>query len=116
MTTTGAATGAARRGRRVVVGAAGTGILLALAHAANDALTTVVPIFLPGLQVRFGFSETELAALVALLWVTTSMTQPFLGTLADRLGARTMAAGGLALGAVLLACWAWCRRCRWSWR
>lgn len=81
----------------------GVGALLALAHTANDALTTIVAVLLPSLQAKFGLSATTLAVLVAALWATSSVTQPFLGALADRVSRRALAAAGMVTSSLLLS-------------
>ena len=75
-------------------------VLLALVHAVNDALTAILGALLPTLQIRFAAGTTMLALLVATLNISTSVTQPALGALADRIGLRQVAAAGVALAAV----------------
>jgi FSR family fosmidomycin resistance protein-like MFS transporter len=87
----------------VALGATGVAVLLALAHTANDAVTAIVAVLLPTLQAKFDLSATTLAVLVAGQWVTSSITQPFLGALADRVSRRALAAGGIVLNAALLS-------------
>lgn len=58
---------------------------------------------LPTLQVRFAASTTTLALLVAAFAVSSSVTQPVLGALADRAGLRRVAGLGVALAAVSLS-------------
>lgn len=72
-------------------------VLLALVHAVNDVLTSVLGALLPTLQARFAASTTTLALLVAAFSVSSSVTQPFLGALADRVGLRRVAGLGVAL-------------------
>jgi FSR family fosmidomycin resistance protein-like MFS transporter len=76
--------------------------LLAVAHTANDALMTMPAVLLPSFEARFGLSEAALAAFVAVLWVSSSVTQPIFGALADRFDRRAMAAAGVALSSVML--------------
>jgi FSR family fosmidomycin resistance protein-like MFS transporter len=76
---------------------------LALVHAVNDILTAILGALLPTLQARLAAGTTTLAVLVAALNVSSSITQPVLGALADRLGLRTIAGVGVALGAVSLS-------------
>ena len=78
-------------------------VLLALVHAVNDALTAILGALLPTLQARFGASTTTLSLLVAAFTISTSVTQPPLGAVADRFGLRQIAAGGVALAAVSLS-------------
>ncbi|OLT38006.1 hypothetical protein BJF79_28380 [Actinomadura sp. CNU-125] len=78
-------------------------VLLAVVHAVNDALTAVLGALLPTLQARFAAGTTTLALLVAVFNVSSSVTQPLLGALADGIGLRRVAAGGVALAAVSLS-------------
>lgn len=91
------------RARRVALGGVGVAALLSLAHTATDALTTMLAVLLPSIQDRTGAGPTVLALLVATLGVSTSMSQPFLGALSDRLDGRTVAAVGVVLSSVLLS-------------
>lgn len=78
-------------------------VFLALVHAVNDVLTAVLGALLPTLQARFAASTTTLAVLVAAFSISSSVTQPFLGALADRIGLRQVAGAGIALTAVSLS-------------
>jgi MFS transporter, FSR family, fosmidomycin resistance protein len=89
---------------RVSTGTAlGLSGLLFVVHTANDSFSAMLSALLPTLQVRFGLSETVLAALVATLSFSSSVTQPLFGGLADRYGRRVMAAIGVATSSVLLS-------------
>lgn len=79
------------------------GYFLALVHAVNDTLTAILGALLPTLETRLAASTTVLAVLVAAFSISSSVTQPLLGALADRAGARMVAGGGLALSAVALS-------------
>lgn len=78
-------------------------VFLALVHAVNDVLTAVLGALLPTLQARFAASTTVLAVLVAAFSVSSSLTQPLLGALAERANPRRVAAAGVALAAVALS-------------
>lgn len=91
------------RFRRAGPAGGGLAALLALAHTINDALTAMPTVLLPSLQRRFGLTETALAALVALIWFSSSMTQPLFGAAADRIGRRGLAAGGVVVSSVLFS-------------
>jgi FSR family fosmidomycin resistance protein-like MFS transporter len=78
-------------------------VLLALVHAVNDVLTAILGALLPTLQVRFAAGTTTLAVLVAVFSISSSVTQPMLGALADRAGPRRVAAAGVAVAAVSLS-------------
>lgn len=86
-------------------GAAGLGVLALVygAHIVNDGSASLLSALLPSLQVRLGLSEAILAGLVALLSFSSSVTQPLLGAVADRIGLRAMAAAGVAVSAGLLS-------------
>jgi len=86
------------RSRQFPLGAA----LVAGAHFVNDAVTSMLPALLPLLAVRFDLATSELALLVSVFVVSTSLPQPFFGSLADRLGGHIVGPLGLAVSAVLL--------------
>jgi MFS transporter, FSR family, fosmidomycin resistance protein len=88
---------------RMVVRGGMAAALLALAHTVNDTLATLLAILLPGLQARFGLTETTLAVLVATAWASSSFTQPFFGVIADRVDRRLIVAVGVATSAVALS-------------
>lgn len=77
--------------------------LLLVAHAVNDAFSGMLAALLPTFQARFGASETLLATLVATLSFSSSVTQPFFGALADRLGKRIVGAVGVVASSGLLS-------------
>jgi FSR family fosmidomycin resistance protein-like MFS transporter len=76
---------------------------LTVGHTLIDTFSSMLTGLLPTLQVRFGLTETMLALLLATLALSTSVTQPLLGTLADRFGVRTVSALGIALQVGLLS-------------
>lgn len=76
---------------------------LALVHAVNDVLTAILGALLPTLQARLAAGTTTLALLVAAFSISSSITQPLLGALADRHGLRKVAGLGVALGASSLS-------------
>jgi FSR family fosmidomycin resistance protein-like MFS transporter len=84
------------------MGAAQLAALLTLSHAAIDAVASMPSALLPTLQRRFELTETGLALLVAVLAFSSSLTQPLVGALADRVGLRRMVvAGGVVTSVVL---------------
>lgn len=93
---------APRNGRLALGGAALTGFV-ALAHGVNDVFTSMLTALLPSLQLRFGLGEATLALLVATFTFGSSLPQPLLGALSDRLSPRIMAAAGLGLSAIVLS-------------
>lgn len=88
--------------RRILTGTA-LGGLLAAGHAASDIPLSAVTALLPTVQHRFGFSESVLALIVAILAFAGSVTQPLFGALADRVGARTVGAAGVVASSALLS-------------
>ncbi|MCA9836859.1 MAG: MFS transporter [Trueperaceae bacterium] len=78
-------------------------ILLTLSHAANDAFTNVLPVFLPIFQERFSLGEAVLASFVAVISLSSNVLQAFMGALADRWGKRRSAALGLIIGSTLMS-------------
>ena len=88
---------------RILLTGIGLAVFLAVAHTLTDTFASMLTALLPTLQVRFGLSESTLALLVAMLSFSTSVTQPFLGALADRYGARLISAVGIVLVTALLS-------------
>lgn len=84
---------------------AGIGIVLflALTHLVSDAVAGMFSALLPMLQDKFDLRTGTLAVLVALMVLSSSLTQPFFGALADRLGRRKVGAAGVVLNAALLS-------------
>jgi FSR family fosmidomycin resistance protein-like MFS transporter len=89
--------------RSVVLSGSSLAALLLLAHAVNDSFSGMLAALLPTFQTRFQASETTLAALVATLSFSSSVTQPVFGALADRLGRRLIGALGVIVTAGLLS-------------
>jgi FSR family fosmidomycin resistance protein-like MFS transporter len=77
--------------------------LLATAHFANDAVTSMLPALLPLLAMRFRLASSELALLVCVFAVSTALPQPLFGLLADRMGRRGVGALGLGVSAAFVA-------------
>lgn len=92
-----------QRAPRAVATGVNLALLLTLAHAANDAFTNILPVFLPILQARFGLGEAALAGFVALISISSNVMQAFTGALVDRWGRRRAAALGLILGSGLMS-------------
>ncbi|MSU90333.1 MFS transporter [Rhodobacteraceae bacterium 2CG4] len=78
-------------------------IVGSLAHAANDAYAGFLPALLPVYYLHLGLDEAALAFLVAIFAISASLPGPLLGLLADRVGARTVAAFSVALSALLMS-------------
>lgn len=86
-----------------VIAGGSIAVLLALTHAVNDTLTAILGALLPTLEVKFAANPLLLAMLVAAFSISSSASQPVLGALADRIGLRQVAAGGVAVAAVTLS-------------
>lgn len=93
----------AAAGTSVALGAAGTTALMAAGHGVNDMFTGMVPALLPVFQTRFGLEESSLALLVGTFAFSSSFLGPFFGSLADRYGARLVAALAIAFTASFLS-------------
>ncbi len=78
-------------------------VLLFVAHFSNDFFSGALSALLPTFQQRFGAGELTLAMLVATLSFSSSVLQPFFGAVADRLGRRVVAAGGVILSSAVLS-------------
>lgn len=89
--------------RRTAIASVGFFVLIGAAHTVNDSFTSMLSALLPTLQARFEVSETVLAMLVAMKSFSTSVTQPFFGAVADRLGRRLVGALGIVLSSGLLS-------------
>jgi FSR family fosmidomycin resistance protein-like MFS transporter len=88
---------------RLLLTGSSLSLLLVIAHATNDAFTSMLAALLPTLQVRFGASETMLALFVATLSFSSSVTQPVFGAIADRVGRRAVGALGVLTSSVVLS-------------
>ncbi len=77
--------------------------VVASAHLANDAVTSMLPALLPFLGSRFQLAPSELALFASLFAVSTTLPQPLFGLLADRFGGHRVAAIGLSLTGLLIA-------------
>ncbi|MDQ3398168.1 MAG: MFS transporter [Deinococcota bacterium] len=76
---------------------------LTFTHTTNDSFTSMLAALLPTLQSRFALTETVLALLVAVLAFSSSVTQPFFGAVADRLGRRLVGSLGVIMSSCLLS-------------
>lgn len=78
-------------------------VLLILVHATNDAFSGMLAALLPTLQARFAVGESTLALFVATLSFSSAVLQPLLGSVADRVGRRTMAVLGILTSSIVLS-------------
>src|SRR5687767_7656657 len=76
---------------------------IVVAHSSVDMVSGSISALLPTLKERFDLSSTTAGALVAAIAVSTSLSQPLVGRLADRLGARRMVATGAVVCSALLS-------------
>jgi FSR family fosmidomycin resistance protein-like MFS transporter len=76
---------------------------LAAGHAGVDMVTGSISAMLPTLEARFGLSGSAVATLLATLSASSMLSQPLIGRIADRIGARAVAAGGAFIAASLLS-------------
>ena len=88
---------------RIALTGVGLSTLLIAVHATNDAFGSMLAALLPTFQLRFGLSEGVLALLVATLSFSSSVLQPFFGSLADRFGQRLVGAFGIITSSSLLS-------------
>ena len=92
-----------RRADRLQVTGTSLAALLFLAHFCNDFFSGTLSALLPTFQVRFIAGELTLALFVATLSFSSSVLQPLFGAVADRLGRRVVAAGGVVLSSAVLS-------------
>jgi FSR family fosmidomycin resistance protein-like MFS transporter len=78
------------------------GGVVAVAHLINDSMTSMFPALLPQLATRLEIGGAAAAMLVAMFSISTSLPQPALGLVADRIGTRRAVGAGLLITAVLV--------------
>ncbi len=76
--------------------------LVALAHGCSHFFQLVLPPLFPFIAREFSVTYTELGAMMTVFFVTSGIGQPIAGFLVDRLGAKRVLIGGLALYAVAI--------------
>jgi len=86
--------------------------LIGLAHSFSHFYQLVPPTLFPFLHAEFDVSYTNLAALMTLFYVASGLSQTPAGFLVDRVGARAVLFGGLALvagsvGLMATVTWFW---------
>jgi FSR family fosmidomycin resistance protein-like MFS transporter len=72
-------------------------------HTFVDLVSGSIHALLPSIKDRFSLSSMQAAGLVATIAGSTSLSQPLVGRIADRIGARRVAAVGAVLSSSLLA-------------
>ena len=85
------------------LGSAAAIAAVALTHTAVDLTGGTVSALMPTIRHRFHLSAAGIGALIAVVAVCTSMAQPLAGRVADRLGAKRVAATGAVVSSVLLS-------------
>lgn len=78
-------------------------LVLGIGHGMVDLCGTILPIFYPMLIGALGLSYASVAALTTVQSVTSSVSQPFLGWLSDRVGSRAVAPLSVLLAAGSIA-------------
>jgi MFS transporter, FSR family, fosmidomycin resistance protein len=71
--------------------------LVSTAHGMSHFYQLVLPPLLPVLKLAFGVSYTDLGLLISVFYIGSGLSQTPAGFLVDRLGARTVLVGGLAI-------------------
>jgi len=66
-------------------------LAVAVGHGAHDAWYGVAPVFLASLSTSLGLANQDIALMLLLYQILSSLTQPFFGTLAERVGGRPLA-------------------------
>ena len=89
--------------RAAGVSATRIALVIALAHAINDAYASFVPPLLPRIMDGLGISIAAAASLGAGYAIATALPQPFFGYVADRFGRRTLAVGGVVVSGVFVS-------------
>lgn len=75
---------------------------VALGHFSVDMFSGMVPLILLALTTPLGLSYAQVGFVSTLYTVSSSVTQPFFGWLADRIGGRYLAAFGVMLTATMI--------------
>jgi FSR family fosmidomycin resistance protein-like MFS transporter len=86
-----------------VLGGTSLAVFMALVHTVNDAITAILGALLPTLQGRFDASPTLLAVIVAVFWISSSVTQPIFGALGEDVGLRVIGSLGVLMAATFLS-------------
>lgn len=79
---------------RTLQGGAAIATAVTLGHLINDAYGAMLTPLGPALQVKFGVSIAAITLLSSIFSLTSSVLQPLLGVIGERLGSRLMAAFG----------------------
>ena len=79
---------------RTFQGGAAIATAVTLGHLINDAYGAMLTPLGPALQSKFGVSIAAITLLSSIFSLTSSVLQPLLGVIGERLGSRLMAAFG----------------------
>lgn len=85
------------------IGATASMAALVASHAFIDLVSSSIGALLPTMKTRFSLSSMQAGGLVATLAASTSLSQPLVGRIADRIGARRVAGVGAVMSSGLLA-------------
>src|SRR6187549_2040283 len=85
------------------VGTATSMAALVASHTFVDLVSGSIGALLPTLKERFSLNSMQASAIIATLAASTALAQPIGGRVADRIGARRVAAFGAVLTSALLA-------------
>ncbi|MFI7644192.1 MFS transporter [Nonomuraea sp. NPDC049400] len=86
-----------------VLGGTSLAVFLAIVHFVNDAITAMLGALLPTLQARFDLGPVLLALIVAVYSISSSVTQPFFGAVAEDRSLRLVGAVGVLLASLFLS-------------
>ncbi|WP_188195965.1 MFS transporter [Nonomuraea sp. SYSU D8015] len=86
-----------------VLGGTSLAVFLATVHLVNDAITAMLGALLPTLQARFQLGPALLALIVAVYSISSSVTQPFFGAVAEDRSLRLVGAVGVLLASLFLS-------------
>ncbi len=76
---------------------------VAIGHFATDLNANIIPIAFPLLMASLNLSYVGVAFIATMYTVTSSLSQPLFGYMADRFGTRLLAPGGLLWGAIFIS-------------
>ena len=78
-------------------------VSLAISHTGVDTVTGSVSALIPTLEARFDLTGSQVSMLLATLSTSSMLSQPLIGSIADRIGAKKVAVAGAVTAAALLS-------------